>query len=145
MVGEEVAKALEYWMNAGPENIEIPKEEFEDKNFKALLNEIRELRKEVASLKVLQIPKEIPIEKTKVVHNSNFELPSFLKDNPWVEILSSKKYYENGQMLRSMIVPKQADIADVTSVTMGCLTSIPYFLNKIPNKISNNIEINLII
>jgi len=96
MVGEEVAKALEYWMNAGPENIEIPKEEFEDKNFKALLNEIRELRKEVASLKVLQIPKEIPIEKTKVVHNSNFELPSFLKDNPWVEILSSKKYYENG-------------------------------------------------
>ena len=100
MVGEEVAKALEYWMNAGPENIEIPKEEFEiDKNFKALLNEIRELRNEIASLKIIQIPKEIPdihMEKAKIINNSNFKLPSFLKDNPWVEILSSKKYYESG-------------------------------------------------
>jgi hypothetical protein len=100
-VGEEVAKALEYWMNAGPENIEIneTKEDFEDENFKALLNEIRELRNEIASLKIVQFGTNKineTIEKTKVMHNSNFELPSFLKDNPWVEILSSKKYYENG-------------------------------------------------
>jgi hypothetical protein len=99
MVGEEVAKALEYWMNAGPEAENIEINETEDKNFKVLLNEIRELRNEIASLKVIQFGTNKineTIEKTKVMHNSNFELPSFLKDNPWVEILSSRKYHENG-------------------------------------------------
>jgi len=77
--GKFVADALDYYMNKDKDPIL--------KEIEFLRNEISDIKNFLKSSRITFEEKKITIEK-EIKHKEN--LPSFLKDNPWVRILSKK-------------------------------------------------------
>jgi len=80
--GKFIVDALDYYMNKDRDPI-LKEMEF-------LRNEVEFLRNEIFDMKNFLKSSRITFEEKKITIEKEENLPSFLKDNPWVRILSKK-------------------------------------------------------
>jgi archaellum component FlaC len=92
-ISKTIEEAILHYLKNPPKSLEEEIEELKKEN-EFLRNEIERLKHSLSSFsfkKVEQLRervKELKINET--VSNKNDNLPSFLKDNPWVEILKNR-------------------------------------------------------
>jgi len=84
--GKFIVDALDYYMNKDKDPL-LKEMEFLRNEVEFLRNEIFDIKNFLKSSRITFEEKKITIEK-EVKNKEN--LPSFLKDNPWVKILSKK-------------------------------------------------------
>jgi hypothetical protein len=80
--GKFIVDALDYYMNKDKDPL-LKEMEF-------LRNEVEFLRNEIFDIKNFLKSSRITFEEKKITIEKEENLPSFLKDNPWVRILSKK-------------------------------------------------------
>jgi|GEM_PF-3039659 len=95
-LSKTIEEAILHYLKNPPKSLEEEIEELKKEN-EFLRNEIERLKHSFSSFsfkKVELLREQVKELKTKVVDtqvsNKNDNLPSFLKDNPWVEILQNR-------------------------------------------------------
>jgi hypothetical protein len=95
-ISKTIEEAILHYLKNPPKSLEEEIEELKKEN-EFLRNEIERLKHSFSSFsfkKVVQLREQVKELKTKVVDtqvsNNDDNLPSFLKGNPWVEILKNR-------------------------------------------------------